>query len=131
MPPVSPAPGTARDWLARANGKLALARQPLPAGGYLEDLCFCAQQAAELGIKAVYQQHGWRFAYIHDLKQLLNGLANNGLPIPADIQQADRLTVFATETRYPGLAPPVTQAEYEEALKIAETVVAWAATLIP
>jgi hypothetical protein len=26
-----------------------------------EDLCFWAQQAAELAIKAIYQRHGWLF----------------------------------------------------------------------
>jgi hypothetical protein len=29
MPPHDPVPGTAREWLDRAKGKLALARQPL------------------------------------------------------------------------------------------------------
>ncbi len=31
MPPPSPAPGTPQDWLARAQAKLVLARQPLPS----------------------------------------------------------------------------------------------------
>ena len=51
MPPPSPAPGTAREWLDRARGKLALASQPLPSGGFYEDLCFLTQQAAELSIR--------------------------------------------------------------------------------
>ncbi len=51
MPPPSPSPGTASEWLDRAKGKLALARQPLPEGAFWEDLCFLSQQAAELGIK--------------------------------------------------------------------------------
>ena len=54
-----------------------LAQVPLPAGGMWEDLCFWAQQAAELAIKAVYQQHGWLFPFIHDLARLLNGLHMN------------------------------------------------------
>jgi HEPN domain-containing protein len=66
MQRLYPAPGSAREWLARAKGKLVLARQPLPAGGFYEDLCFHAHQAAELAIKAVYQQMGWQFDYIHD-----------------------------------------------------------------
>ncbi len=131
MPPPSPVPGTPQDWLARANGKLALAKQPLPPGAYWEDLCFLAQQASELAIKAVFQQHGWPFAYVHDLGQLLNDLATLGLAIPADVQEADKLSVFAVHTRYPGVAPAVTKAEFEEALKTAEAVVQWAAALIP
>ena len=34
VPPLDPAPGTAREWLQRARGKLVLARQPLPPGGF-------------------------------------------------------------------------------------------------
>ena len=131
MPPPSPSPGTPQEWLARARGKLSLARQPLPPEGYFEDLCFFAQQAAELAIKAVYQQHGLRFPYVHVLGQLLDGLENHGLTLPAEVQDADQLSIYASQTRYPGIAAPVTQAEYEEALKIAEAVVGWAATLIP
>ncbi len=42
-----PQPGSAEDWLMRAEGDLALARAPLPEGAFYEDLCFDAQQAAE------------------------------------------------------------------------------------
>jgi HEPN domain-containing protein len=33
-------PGSPGGWLARARGDLALARAPLPEGGFYEDLCF-------------------------------------------------------------------------------------------
>ena len=39
---------------------------------------------------------------------------------------ADALTSFAWEARYPGLNEPVTEEDYEEALQQAETVVHWA-----
>ena len=131
MPPPSPAPGTPQDWLARARGKLAMARKPLPPGSYLEDACFFLQQGAELAIKAVYQQQGLLFPYIHDLEQLLDGLQTHGLAIPTDVRNADRLNIYAVETRYPGLAPPVTDLEYQEALRVAEAVIDWADSLIP
>ena len=57
MPQDKHVPGSPEDWLARAIGDLALARVPLPEGGYYEDLCFHAQQAAEKAIKAVYKKH--------------------------------------------------------------------------
>ena len=129
MPPPSPAPGTPQDWLVRAQAKLVLAQVPLPAGGMWEDLCFWAQQAAELAIKAVYQQHGWLFPFI--LAQLLNGLHLQGLTIPAEVQQAQKLTVFATLARYPGLVAPASEANYNKAIKIAKDVVAWAESLVP
>jgi HEPN domain-containing protein len=131
MPPPSPAPHSARDWLARAQGKLALARSPLPPGGYFEDLCFLAQQAAELAIKAVFRHHGWPFARIHDLGVLLDGLKGQGLTIPPDVEEADQLNDYAVQTRYPGFALPVTEPEYKDALRVAEAVVAWTEAMIP
>jgi HEPN domain-containing protein len=131
VPPLSPAPGTPQDWLVRAQAKLALARQPLPAGGLREDLCYMAQQAAELAIKAVYQQHGWLFPFIHDLGQLLNGLQKQGLTAPPEVREATKLTVYATLARYPGMTTPATEAHHAEAVKIAEEVVAWSKSLVP
>jgi len=126
MPQDRPVPGSAGDWLARAKGDLAIARAPLPEGAFLEDLCFHAQQAAEKALKAVYQHYGWTFRYTHDLEELITGLKEKGLHLPPDVVEADALTGFAWESRYPGLSEPVTKVEYEEALQQAETVVAWA-----
>ena len=130
MPNPAPEPGTARDWLVRAQGKLALARVALPDDGFFEDLCFCAQQAAELAIKAVYVQSGWMFDYVHNLRKLLDGLEHMALTVPEAVQQADKLSIYAVQTRYPGIYAPVTKSEYAEAVKIAEAVVTWAEALI-
>jgi tRNA G37 N-methylase TrmD len=45
-------------------------------------------------------------------------------------RQAERLTRFAVFTRYPGISPPVTPGEYEEAVSIAEAVIRWAEGVI-
>lgn len=131
MPPFSPAPGTPQDWMARARGKLAMAKQPLADGAMWEDQCFWAQQAAELAIKDVYQQRGSLFPFIHDLAQLLNGLEQQGVTIPPKVRECAKLTVFATVARYPGLTAPATQSHHEEAVRIAEAVLAWAGAIIP
>ncbi len=125
------APGTAREWIERARAKLALAKVPLPGGGVWEDLCYMAQQSSELAIKAVFIQNGWRFPFIHDLDQLLTGLQSHGLAISPSVQAADQLTEYAVATRYPGIAPPVTKGEYDDAILIADTVLAWAKSLVP
>jgi HEPN domain-containing protein len=126
MPQDRPVPGSAEDWLTRAKGDLAIARAPLPEGAFYEDLCFHAQQAAEKALKGVYQHHGWTFRYTHDLEELITGLKEKGLDLPPDVVEADALTGFAWEARYPGLSEPVTYDEYKEALQQAETVVSWA-----
>ena len=38
----------------------------------------------------------------------------------------ERYPPFAVFTRYPGLAPPTSREEYQEALALAEAVVCWA-----
>jgi HEPN domain-containing protein len=130
MPQDRQAPGSARDWFARAKGDLALARAPLPEGAFYDDLCFHAQQAAEKALKAVYRHHDWTFRYTHDLEELVTGLRDHGLEIPTAVAEAIILTSFAWEARYPGLGEPVTAQEYQEALQHAQAVVSWAALLI-
>lgn len=82
MPQDRCTPGTPGDWLARAKGDLALARLPLPQGGFYEDLCFHAQQAAEKALKAVYLHYGGAFRYTHDLEELVTGLKQKDVEVP-------------------------------------------------
>jgi HEPN domain-containing protein len=112
--------------MGRSKGKLLLARQPLPEGGYWEDLCYMAQQSAELAVKAVYVHKGWRFAFVHDLANLLDGLEEQEMDIPDCVREAEKLTIYATQMRYPGMSGFVTQDDYAQILAIAEEVVTWA-----
>lgn len=130
MPHDKDIPGTPADWLARARSALALAKVPLPQDAVYEDLCFYAQQAAEKAFKAVYRLHGWRFRYVHDLEEMLVGLRQKGLPVPAELDDSVRLTDYAFATRYPGLEQSVSREEYERAVVLAEGVVAWAASVV-
>jgi len=130
MPPARLIPGSPEDWLARARGDLALARSPLPDGGFYEDLCFHAQQAAEKAFKAVYQDRGWEFRYTHNLEELARGLEKAGLPLPPNVQKATQLTRFAWLARYPAAEQPVTAEEHREAIQLAESVYTWAEKVI-
>jgi len=53
------------------------------------------------------------------------------MTIPPEIHEAQRLSVYATLARYPGLTAPATPAHYDEAIKIAQDVVSWAESLVP
>ena len=114
-----------REWVNRARSSLALAKTRLPEA-YLEDLCFEAQQAAEKAIKGLLIKRRVAFPYVHDLARLLTVLEEAGEIIPAIIRDAEALTRYAVITRYPGLAEPVTEAQYAEAVTTAEAVVRWA-----
>lgn len=129
MPPDSK-PGSPQDWLERAKGKLAIAQQPLPQGGYWEDLCYMAQQATELSLKAVYQQNEWRFAYVHDIGHLIDGLESHGLDIPEFVREAEILTVYATQMRYPGSYGFISEHDYLLVLDVARNTVKWASQQI-
>ena len=118
-PPEDP-----REWLNRAQSNLGLARVK---GNdiYLEDLCFHAQQAAEKAIKALLIKRGIEFPYVHDVAELLTLLEQKGIDLPERVKQGEKLTQFAVFTRYPGIASPVSQEEYEEALNLADEIVHW------
>ena len=129
MPPEVPAPGSAADWLRHARSDLALASARNTPEILLESLCFHAQQAVEKALKAVLVAHGISFPRTHNIGVLLDLL-----PVPlqpsATIQAADILTDYAVSSRYPGDVEPVSEAEYQEALRLTELVVSWATTCV-
>ena len=124
-PPERSPANDPHEWLKRARSNLVRARQR-EAGVYLEDLCFDAQQAAEKAVKAVLVARRIDFPYLHDLTHLVSLLKGAGEVLPEAIRNAGRLTPYAVLTRYPGTVRPVTERDYERAVKIAEAVVGWA-----
>ncbi len=68
MPPKKDAFGTAQQWLKRAKGNLALAKQPKPKEAFWDDRCIDAQQAAETSIKAVLVYRQIDFPKTHNLR---------------------------------------------------------------
>jgi HEPN domain-containing protein len=130
MPHDSKKIGIPHDWLRRAKSNLAHARQPKPEEVLWEDLCFDAQQAAEKSLKAVLISRGIAFRFVHDITELLTLLENQGVFLQEEIRAAAELTDYAVENRYPGPFEPVTEEEFNRALRIAEAVVVWAESQI-
>lgn len=52
------------------------------------------------------------------------------MSLEAGTPLAAALSDYAVEARYPGLAEPVTEEEYRQAVALAETVVRWVEQLI-
>ena len=73
---------------------------------------------------------GVEFPYVHDMGLLLTLLEDAGESVPEAVRQAEKLNPYATTTRYPGIAQPVSEPEYAEAVGIAETVINWTETRI-
>ncbi len=118
--------GTPENWLKRAKSNLAIAKQPKTEDIFWEDYCFEIQQAAEKALKAVLLSKNIKFRFVHDLAELLTLLEQNKISFSEEIRAAAELTDYSVEARYPGPFEPVTEVEFEDALKIAEAVVKWA-----
>jgi HEPN domain-containing protein len=118
-------------WLLRAKGNLNLAEKGGRLKGVLlEDLCFNAQQAAEKALKAVCLIRGLDIPKTHSLVHLMDILESIGIEIPRNVRDADILTQYAVQSRYPSLMEEITKSEYRDALKLAANVVFWAETIV-
>ena len=124
-------PTDPRSWLSRAKASLTLAvKGGRLKGVVFEDLCFNAQQAAEKAIKAVCLSQGLDFPKTHSLVHLMDMLESSGMEIPENVREADILTQYAVQSRYPSVVEEITKDEYREAIKLAAQVVLWAETII-
>ena len=123
--PYEPPPGSAQDWLRYAVSDLELARMSGTPQVMLESLCYHAQQCAEKALKAVLVAQGIAIPKTHSIVLLLDLLSEQGT-VPQEVEETAVLTDYAVLCRYPGDAEPVTQQEYERAVRLAETALAWA-----
>ena len=128
MRPDAVPAGSAADWLRVARADLALARVTMPPQ-LLELLCFHAQQACEKSLKGLLVHFGAVVVKTHNLQTILEQVAMHCTP-PAEVVACSELTDYAVTTRYPGVYEPVTQEEYEDAIRIADAVVEWAAKVV-
>ena len=126
-PPLKQDPsGSPRDWLAHAESDLNLARVARDRKDVLpEQSCFHAQQAAEKSLKAVLLFKQIEFPLTHDIAELVELAARSGLALSKEISEADLLTPYAAETRYPGHLEEITPFDVDEAIRLAEAVLQW------
>ena len=123
-------PDNPRNWLARARSNLLLAESGRQDGIFLEDLCFEAQQAAEKALKVVCVFYKVEFPKTHSLITLAGLLEQAGVQLPPEVRDADPLTAYAVQARYPDWDEAVTDLEYQRALTVAGHVVIWAEKII-
>jgi len=114
-------------WVAHAISDLNLARLGKEGLGVLpEQICFHAQQSVEKALKAILLFSKIDFPLTHDIEELLDLLSEANILLPQEIMDADGLTPYAVETRYPGLYEEIANDDVDKAMSIAEKVVAWA-----
>lgn len=124
-----------RDWWVQAQADLRHARYALE-GSHYEWACFAAQQAAEKGIKALFEHRGARVTG-HVLTRMLQALQDIGVEVdPTLLEAAKVLDKFYIPTRYPNSlvegAPTefYTRQEAEHALRCAEQILRFCAGLL-
>lgn len=112
-----------KDWLQRARSNLERAKAGKVSEHVLyEDLCFDAQQCAEKTIKALLVYLNKEFPWTYSIEELLGIVSEAGIEIPENIKRAVILTRYTVHTRYPGLASPVDEIDYREAVELSERV---------
>ena len=129
MPPEGQRADDPVRWLENARADLALARVALPPGVLYEHLCFHAQQAAEKSLKAVLLKLRAGFPITHNLQALLDRMPKE-LLVPANVLETVDLNPYAVTARYPGESEPVTERDYQDAIRLAEAVVQWAEGIV-
>src|SRR3990170_3817099 len=96
-------PARHEDWLRQAKRDLDQARHAM-AGGFHEWACFSAQQAAEKGVKALYQRLGAE-AWGHSVATLLTELPEKIKAKPELVDEAKSLDRHYIPRGYPNSPP--------------------------
>ena len=111
-----------RRWLRYAEYDLRMAELALEHGIYVH-AAYHAQQAAEKYLKAYLIEHERPYPRTHDIKILIKKCAEIDKEIEELLTEGvDKLTIYATESRYPEADQEITKEEAEEAIKKAKTV---------
>jgi len=89
-------------WLRIAERDLLTARQGLEAKEIIsETVCYHLQQAVEKYLKAYLVRHQIEFSKTHNIMLLLNLCATIDAAFLTELADADMLTDYAVEIRYP------------------------------
>ena len=122
-PPDAALRGLVRQWLDKAAADFDASEQLSAQGGrFREIVAFHCQQAVEKYLKALLVQRQVEFPKTHDIAKLLDRVATVNADIAESLRDADVLTPFGVEARYPSDAPEVLQGGEIEAIGMARLV---------
>ncbi len=110
-------------WLDKAAADFDAAEQLRSEGDrFREIIGFHCQQAAEKYLKALLVRHQVEFPMTHDITKLLHRVATVDSNLAESLRDADVLSPFGVEMRYPSDGPEVLQGGEAEAIDIARRV---------
>lgn len=112
-----------QEWLRKADNDLRAAKFLLEKEFQdYEASAFHAQQCAEKAIKAYLVRHQVEFPKTHDIGRLRKLVASIDRSLAEALREADMLSPYAVEYRYPGDLEPIDQDTALDAINIAEKV---------
>jgi len=114
----------ALEWIKFAENDFAVAThlnetfRPLPEN----TICWLCQQSVEKSYKAILAYHNAKIKKIHDIGLLQKDTIKLEPEVSLDAKIADKITVFAVESRYPDNVFDFTKEDVELGLKYAERI---------
>ena len=110
-------------WLRKAEEDFQVARELMERDRIsYTPVGFHGQQAAEKFLKGLLTRHQIPFPKAHDIEELLV-LAEKATPgIHAELREAEILSPYGVEIRYPGERPDLNQSQGTEAVRLASLV---------
>jgi HEPN domain-containing protein len=110
-------------WLDKAASDFDAAEQLSTQGGrFREIVAFHCQQAVEKFLKALLVRSQIEFPKTHDIAKLLDRVATVDASTAESLRDADMLTPFGVEARYPSDAPEILPGAEVEAIGMARVV---------
>jgi HEPN domain-containing protein len=114
---------TVQQWVMRAESDLvtAICTLQMPKNHPTDTICFHAQQCVEKHLKALLTLRGIDFPKTHRLRDLLHLLAECDRP-DISAEEQEKLTDYATMTRYPGDYELIPLGDAKRAVAVARRV---------
>ncbi|MBA7652595.1 MAG: HEPN domain-containing protein [Candidatus Stahlbacteria bacterium] len=111
------------NWMAKAEKDLLSAKHELSfSDAVTESICFHCQQAVEKYLKAYLVFLGISFTKTHEIGELVTKCENKDSEISVLKEEADKLTDYAVEVRYPEERFEPTLEEAKESFVIAKKI---------
>lgn len=105
-----------REWINKAEEDYIVSlRENKAEPSIYSAVCFHCQQAAEKYLKAYMQELGIEFEKTHDLRFLFEKVKDKLPALTDKADSLDELSIYAVESRYPGL--PSLKEDAEKAIE--------------
>ncbi len=107
-------------WLKKAEKDLVSAQHEMSfPDAVRESICFHSQQAVEKALKAYLVYLDINFTKTHEIGELISNCTKKDKEMASLFKEADNLTDYAVQIRYPDSPAEPSQEDATQALKIA------------